>query len=147
MSRNLVVTIAVVLLLVVGGWFLMRPSQQATAPMTQETPTTTPTASSEATSAASMGEIKEVTISGAEFAFTPKTLSVKMGEKVKLTFKNDGKYPHDLKIDELGVATKVIGVGQSEVVEFTASKSGTFAMYCSVGNHRKQGMEGTVSIQ
>lgn len=148
MSRNLVLIAVVVLLLVVGGWFLMRPKQTVTpAPSGTESMTATESASPEATSGGSMMQSKEVNVSATDFAFSPKVLSVKTGDKVKIVFKNNGKFPHDLKIDDLGVATKVTPAGQSDTIEFTATKTGIFTMYCSVGDHRQKGMEGTVTVE
>lgn len=148
MSRNLIVIVVVVLLLIATGWFLMRP-QQSTSPVMQETqsPTSTASASPEASSPAQMTDVREIKVSGSEFKFAPNTLTFKKGEKVRLVFENTGKMPHDLKIDELGVATKVIQPGQTDSVEFTPQNSGNFPMYCSVGNHRNMGMEGKVSVQ
>lgn len=145
MSKNVVLITVVVLVVAVGGWYLTRPKAVVT-PLDTALPIESPaseSASPQATDSAVMTEIK---VSASEFAFSPETLSVKKGEKVKITFQNNGKYPHDLKIDELGVTTKVTSAGQTDTVEFTASKSGNFTMYCSVGNHREQGMEGTVTV-
>lgn len=149
MSRNLILTLVVMVVVVVGGWWLLTKSQQSTTPtpLPTQTPPVESTPASEATEGAMMEGVKEIEVSGTEFAFAPKTLSVKKGEKVKITFTNDGKFPHNLTIDELSVATKTIGTGQTDTVEFTAEKSGTFNMYCSVGNHRAQGMEGSVSVE
>lgn len=144
MSRNMTITIVVGLLVIVGGWFLLQ-SQKSQAPTTKTTP---PTPSSQGTdSAQMMEEAREIKVSGSEFAFSPKTITVKQGEKVKLVFQNDGKFPHNLTVDELSVATKTIGAGQIDSVEFVADKNGSFTMYCSVGNHRQQGMEGSVSVE
>lgn len=95
----------------------------------------------------STGEVLELEVSGKEFALDPGKITINEGEKVKLTFKNEGTMPHDLVIDELGVRTKVIGGGQIDTVEFVASKGGSFKIYCSVGNHRVRGMEGDVEIK
>lgn len=145
------ITLVVIVVVVVGGWWFLTQSQQTAAPQTPETTETSTevqsTPSTEATDGATMEGVKELEVSGTEFAFTPKTLSVKQGEKVKIIFTNDGKFPHNLTIDELNVATKTIGVGQTDTVEFMAEKSGSFVMYCSVSNHRQQGMEGKVSVQ
>ena len=89
--------------------------------------------------------VKEFTVMGSNFAFSPSTLSVKKGDRVKITFKNEGGF-HDLKIDELNVATKKIKGGAQEVVEFTADKAGSFEYYCSVGEHRAIGMKGTLTV-
>lgn len=94
----------------------------------------------------SVGPVKEFTVIGSNFAFAPNTLSVKKGDKVKITFVNSGGF-HDLKIDELNVATKKIQGGAQEVVEFTADKIGSFEYYCSIGEHRAMGMKGTLTVE
>lgn len=90
--------------------------------------------------------VHEITVTGSNFAFAPSALTVKKGEKVRLTFKNSGGN-HDFVIDELGVSTKLLKSGDEQVVEFTPSKTGTFEYYCSVGNHRAMGMKGTIIVQ
>lgn len=143
MSRNVLIAVVVVLLLVVGGWYVMRP--------TYTTPTEAPTSSASAiptaSSAAAMSDVKEIKVTATDFVFTPASLSVKKGDKVKMVLQNDGKYPHNLIIDELGVASKTIKAGESDSVEVTVSKTGTFAMYCSVDAHRQKGMEGKFLAQ
>ncbi len=91
--------------------------------------------------------MKEITVEGFEFKFAPATLTFKKGETVKLTLKNTGKMPHDFVIDELGVKTKVINGGETDTVEFTPDKAGSFEYYCSVGKHRAMGMKGTVTVE
>jgi plastocyanin len=54
--------------------------------------------------------------------------------------------PHDFIIEGMGVSTDVITAGSSSVVEFTAPSEGTYAYYCSVGNHRGMGMEGSLIV-
>lgn len=115
-----------------------------------QTPTQTSSSNPSPSTAAAVeptGEVLELEVSGEEFSFNPARLTVNKGEAVKLTFKNEGKVPHDLAIDELGVMTSVIGAGKQETVEFTANKTGRFKMYCNVGNHRASGMEGDVEIK
>lgn len=94
----------------------------------------------------STGEIKEFIVEGSEFKFSPTSMTVNKGDKVKLTFKNIGLAGHNFVIGDLGVSTSVISGGSTEMVEFIASKSGTFAFYCSVPGHRSAGMEGQISI-
>ena len=48
--------------------------------------------------------VKEFTVSGQNFSFEPSSITVKKGDKVKITFKNTQGF-HDFRIDELGVAT------------------------------------------
>lgn len=94
-----------------------------------------------------MSEVRQIKVSGGDFSFTPSTLSVKSGEKVRIIFQNRGKFPHNLTIDKLGVATKTISPGQTDSLELTADQTGSFVMYCSVDAHRQKGMEGTVQVQ
>lgn len=54
---------------------------------------------------------------------------------------------HDLVIDELGIDTGIIAEGDFVEVTIPTDKVGEFSYYCSVGNHRAQGMEGTLIIQ
>jgi plastocyanin len=94
-----------------------------------------------------MEEVREIAVEGSEFAFTPSSISVKSGDKVRVTFTNNGSFPHNFTVDELNVASETVSPGESTSVEFTASESGTFDFYCSVGNHRAQGMEGSLEVQ
>lgn len=109
----------------------------------------TPAASAQtapATSTAPQGELKEFTVEGSEFKFSPASISINKGDRVKVTFKNVGNAGHNFVIGDLGVSTRIISAGSTDTVEFTADKSGTFAFYCSVPGHRAGGMEGQISI-
>ncbi len=93
-----------------------------------------------------LGLVKEFTVSGDNFSFSPSTMTVKKGDKVRITFKNiEGN--HDLKIDELGVDSGIIKAGEQKTIEFTATKTGSFEYYCSVGSHRAMGMKGTLKVE
>lgn len=94
----------------------------------------------------SLNEVKEFTVMGDNFSYNPKTITVKKGDKVKITFKNTEGF-HDFKIDEYGIATKQVNAPNTEVLEFTADKIGTFEYYCSVGSHRAMGMVGTLVVE
>lgn len=90
--------------------------------------------------------VKNFTVKGANFSFAPSIITVKKGDKVRITLDNTGGF-HDLKIDEFSVATKRIQGGQQDAVEFTADKAGSFEYYCSVGEHRQMGMKGTLIVE
>src|SRR3989338_2652919 len=90
--------------------------------------------------------VKEFTVSGQNFSFTPSLITVKKGDRVKITFNNTGGF-HDFKIDEFGVAAKQAQSPTTEVLEFTADKVGSFEYYCSVGSHRAIGMKGTLKVE
>jgi plastocyanin len=124
----------------------------ATNKPSQNSQTTSPSpeaVSQQASPAASVAPSTEkvITVSGSEYSFSPKMIEVTRGEEVKLVYKNTGKLPHDLVLTELGVKTNVIAGGKEDTVTFTPEKSGTFTFYCSVGNHRQLGMEGTATVK
>ena len=79
-------------------------------------------------------------------SFSPSTIIVKKGDRVKITFKNTQGF-HDFKIDEYSVAAAQTKSPAEEVLEFTADKVGTFEYYCSVGSHRAMGMKGTLKVE
>lgn len=59
---------------------------------------------------------------------------------------NDGAMQHDLVIEDVnGAQTAVIGAG--ETAEFTVTlEAGDYVLYCSVSNHRAQGMELSLTL-
>lgn len=89
--------------------------------------------------------LKEFTVTGQNYSFTPSTLTVQKGDRVKITFKNAGGF-HDLKIGEFNVATPQIQGDKEASIEFVADKVGSFEYYCSVGSHRAMGMKGTLTV-
>ena len=90
--------------------------------------------------------VKNFTVKGTSFSFAPSIITVKKGDKIRITLDNTGGF-HDLKIDEFNVATKKIQTGQQDAIEFTADKTGSFEYYCSVGEHRQMGMKGTLIVE
>ena len=124
--------------------------QDQTAAMPSPTPTVADASTASPTPASAMvgsdSITKTFTVSGQNFSFTPNTLTVNKGDKVKITFQNTGGF-HDFRIDEFNVKTAQLGSGKSETVEFTADKTGTFEYYCSVGNHRAMGMTGKLTVK
>jgi len=108
-------------------------------------PTMTPTTPSGATSSAM--EAQKITVVGTEFAFSPSSFTVKKGQPVELTFKNNGTFPHNLSISDLSVKTKTIQPGEQDTVQFTPSKTGQFVFICTVPGHADKGMKGTLTVQ
>jgi len=90
--------------------------------------------------APSVGEVSMV--SGNLF-FNPKTLTLAKNQPVKITFQNTGS--HTFTIDELGVNIPLRG--NTAVVEFTPTKSGSFEYYCAIPGHREGGMFGSVVVE
>jgi plastocyanin len=166
MSNRLIVIVAIVLVVIAGSAYFLTKNSSTTLPAATPTPTPTPTQAmmdmTETPSASpseamqstpgvkgvmdESGNVKEITVTGANFKFNPATITVKKGDTVKLTFKSSGGF-HDFVIDEFDVKTKIVADGQQDVVEFTADKVGTYEYYCSVGNHRQMGMVGKIIVQ
>ncbi|HEV7702436.1 MAG TPA: cupredoxin domain-containing protein [Candidatus Paceibacterota bacterium] len=157
---NKTVISIIVLVLVIGGLFFVLKSKKSEAPVVDENQvgtttdaegniipisTVTTTTTTEQTTTIDEG-VKEFTVTGKNFSFSPSTITVNKGDKVKITFKNT-EGMHNFIIDEFGAATKTSQSPDTEVIEFTATKTGSFEYYCSVGNHRAMGMKGSLVVK
>lgn len=92
-------------------------------------------------------EIAEITLRASNFAFSEETITVEEGQLVRLTLISDEGL-HDFIIDEIdGAFTSRLGTGEEETIEFFATEAGTYTFYCSVGEHRVLGMEGTLIVE
>lgn len=85
------------------------------------------------------------TVRGFNYAFSPKTITVKQGETVKLNLVSDDS-PHTFTIDELGI-NQQFTYGKDSTITFTADKKGTFQFYCAVPGHKERGMTGTLIVE
>ncbi len=147
--NNKIIALIVLLVVIIGGFIILR--NDAAAPVdsetTEETEVLEEVVIEEETPATTVApSVKEFTVTGTSFAFAPKTMTVKKGDTVRVTFINS-EGMHDWKLDGYNVATKVLKVGERETIEFVASKSGSFEYYCSVGSHRAMGMVGTLTVE
>jgi plastocyanin len=84
------------------------------------------------------------------FSFSPNKMEAKAGETIKVKLTNKEGF-HDFVIDELNVASSKLAEGKSEIIEITVpagtAAGTTYEYYCSVGNHRQQGMVGTLTVK
>ena len=136
---------AVVGVALLGGILLMGGGAKAPEATTSQEAAETPT--TEALGTPNPGEVKEVLIEGDEYAFSPKTVTLFKGEKVRLTFKNTGNLPHNFMVEGLDITTKTISSGQVDTVEFTPEEAGTYPFFCGVGGHKDLGMEGSIVVE
>ncbi|AFZ48293.1 blue (type 1) copper domain protein [Cyanobacterium stanieri PCC 7202] len=75
------------------------------------------------------------------------TLVVSQGSTVEVTLCSAGG-THNWVVDDLGISTaEVSDDGDCDTIEFTADQVGEFEYYCSVGNHREEGMVGTLVVE
>lgn len=144
-SKNVWLILGVLIALVVVAVLALQGGYKTPA---KPTPVVVPqTQTPAAATTEKAGEAREIVVSGSEFKFSPASISLTKGETVKITFKNTGTLPHNLTIAEFGISTKTVGGGQEDSITVTADKTGTYAFYCGVGNHRQQGMEGKVEVK
>lgn len=144
---NPLIIIGAVILLAVIGYFAYSSKQKATSTMPAiQGNEESMEGNQEGVEAAPVGEIKEFTIDGSNFKFTPDSITVNKGDTVKINFKDDDG-THNLTIDNYDVNTGTLTAGKMAVVQFVANKAGTFEYYCAVDGHREQGMVGTLIVQ
>jgi plastocyanin len=79
--------------------------------------------------------------------FSPTTASVAAGTLVHVTFSNDDILPvqHNVVFERLG-GSDTVGAGAQTTFDILAGEPGEYAYYCSVGDHRDRGMEGTLTV-
>lgn len=140
----------VVLVVAVVGYFAMTMMGDKTQDSLEVVDVSNNNASMEATGAtdtstAASGDVVNVTLEAGNFYFKPNVINAKLGQTVRVTI-NSVSMQHDFVIDDLGVKSTVLPSGKSETIEFVADTIGEFEFYCSVGNHRQQGMVGTLVV-
>ena len=141
-----------IIILAVIGWavYAMVNKDEVQTPATKneavDTASTTLPGTSTSTGTSTISQVKEFIVNGSNFAFSPSTITVNKGDRVRIVFKNQGGM-HDWKLDEFGAKTKVINGGESETIEFVADKAGSFEYYCSIGTHRQMGMKGVFIVK
>lgn len=91
-------------------------------------------------------EAKVFNINGTNFAFNTTEIRVKEGDTVTVNF-TSSEGLHDWVIDEFSAATEQVRPGTPTSVTFVADQAGAFEYYCSVGQHRANGMIGTLIVE
>lgn len=97
--------------------------------------------------ARTVGADGTLTATEAEFSISIGGDAVAAGPYL-ITVDNQGNATHDLVVEQNGAkiaGTPSITPGQSASLSVTL-KPGTYAFYCSIGNHRAMGMELTVHV-
>lgn len=85
----------------------------------------------------------DVSLSAKNFAFTPNAIAAKPGQTVRVTL-SDVEGFHTFVID--GIVKQSVTTGS--VVTFVAPTApGSYPIYCDVGSHRANGMEGTLVVK
>lgn len=143
-----IITAVIIVVIVAGGWWWY--TNQETSSPVDEIPevadeTSTPNSIVEEEGDEEVNNVS-FDVSGTNFAFDLKEIRVKQGQTVTINFASEEGF-HDWVVDEFGAATEQIIEGTTSSVTFVANKKGEFEYYCSVGNHREQGMVGTLIVE
>jgi plastocyanin len=114
-------------------------STSADTSTASDTSTTSDTSSSSGTAA--------VSISETEFALDPADPTAEAGE-VTIEAVNDGSTVHNLEIEGNGVEEVTDDLEPGSSGEVTVDlDAGTYEIYCAIGDHRAQGMEGELTVE
>jgi len=147
---NPLITFAVIAVIAIAV-FALKPTQTAQESLKSSKTTASVDANSLSITspesvAAETTNQKVITIDAGSFYYSIKEINVKKGDKVKIVLTGKDMM-HDFNIDELNVKSDKVKLGESTTIEFTADKVGTFEYYCSIGQHRKNGQVGKITIE
>jgi len=93
-----------------------------------------------------MQAVHEIQVTLRKYEFSPSSLRVRKGERVKLVMAA-ADHDHGFKLDDFDINQKILK-GTTVVVEFTADKAGTFQFRCSnVCGIGHRGMKGTLVVE
>ncbi len=110
----------------------------------QQSSTPQPSTSSSSTSSSA---VREITIVLSDFKFEPQDITVKRGERVRLTLENKGTVAHDWTVRDLNLASPRVQPGQTATYEFTVDRAGTFTSVCVEAGHEALGMTGRLIVE
>ena len=145
--------VVVVLVILIGGFVLLKGNssssfkmaEESTTPINEESMEASDEKMAEGDAMMEDSDVKVIDVEGGSFYFKPNEITVKKGQKVKIVL-NAVSLQHDFVIDEFNVKSDTVPSGQSTEVTFTPDKTGEFEFYCSIGNHRAQGMVGKLIV-
>ena len=96
-------------------------------------------------SARGQGQVREFSVNGNQFAFSPGRIEVQKDDLVKITFTAQD-IAHSFTIDAYRIAKRA-GTGQSVTFEFRADQAGTFPIYCNLAqDERCRSMRGELVV-
>lgn len=153
--NKLIIAIIVVLVLVVGGAYLVglneteAPADTDTQDQTQQEDMNTDTEDemeNGTTTEEGMPEPVTINITGENFEFPEDEIRVPKGAEITINFTSTDGF-HNWAVDQFDAATERVNTDGSSSVTFIADTAGSFPFYCSVGNHRHLGMEGTLIVE
>ena len=98
------------------------------------------------TSAREQGQVREFTVEGNQFVFSPARIEVQKDDLVKVTF-TARDMAHSFTLDEYRIVKRA-SAGQTVVFEFRADRTGTFSFYCNLSqSDRCREMKGHLEVR
>lgn len=91
-------------------------------------------------------EVLQIEVDGFNFGYTPEIISIPAGQKVRVVLTSSDGF-HDFVVEGTDIATEKINTGGQTEIEFTIDEPGEYEFYCSVGQHRANGMVGTLIVE
>ena len=92
------------------------------------------------------GQLREFTVGGSQYAYSPSRITVQRDDLVKITF-TAHDMAHSFTIDAYRIAKRA-GSGQSVTFEFRADKPGDYTFYCNLTqDERCRNMKGTLTVR
>ena len=133
------------------------------------TGTTILVATAVSTSIALAQQAQQVNVTATEFAFNPKSITLRVGQPVQLVIQNTGADDHNLSSDEIPISNVTyqradnepaelrdyearnvldtdINAGATSRVTFTPTRAGTFQFQSGEGDDEEKGMVGTFTV-
>jgi plastocyanin len=114
-------------------------------------------------------QAQPVTVTATEYAFSPKSVTLHVGEPVQLVLQNNGKDDHNLSSDEIPISNVTyqradndpaelqqyqaqnvldmdVKAGATSRVTFTPTRAGSYQFTSGEGDDEQKGMVGTFSV-
>lgn len=149
MSRNTAVAAVVVLVLIIGGWFLTRPKQSTTpSSVTEQTPTPVSTESASplsATEGAMMDESKDVVVINTT-GFSPKDITISVSESITWINSDTADHIVDSAPHPIHTAYPPLNLGTinpGEKKSLTFPKAGIYKYH----DHLNPTLSGSITVQ
>ena len=118
---------------------------------------------------ATQAAASEITVEATDFAYSPASITVPVGQPVTLTMDNKGAAEHDFVVEKINVTDVKASntgpamhhqmgempdydlhffapAGDKAVLNFTALEPGTYEIFCSIEGHKEAGMVGKLIV-
>lgn len=142
-------TLALVVALAVGSYFFFSQRNLGSPGFASPSPAMTnslqPSVAGINAVTDSEAKAQVIQVEGGSYYYEPSEIRVKLGQPVTIRLTSVDKM-HDFVIDELDVASDTAETDETVEVNFTPDRTGEFEFYCSIEDHRENGMVGTLIV-